>query len=191
MKKLFAVAVAIMVLTTCALAAFSDMPEEGSWSYNALSFAVENELLTGTDSGKLDPNGKLTRVQLAAIMNRAFGASTEADVSGYSDLKDGWTSSQIAKAVQMGILSGYADHTMRPNDYVTREQVLCFGQSDPIGTKLRNGAGTAEQFPMRTRWEMVTEYDQRLVESGYVHGNNGKLDPKSEITRAQFAQLGL
>ena len=191
MKKLFAVAVAIMVLTTCALAAFSDMPEEGSWSYNALSFAVENELLTGTDSGKLDPNGKLTRVQLAAIMNRAFGASTEADVSGYSDLKDGWTSSQIAKAVQMGILSGYADHTMRPNDYVTREQVfVVLGRAILLAQSSDNGAALQSKFSDANQvGDWSRNMISAMVESGYVHGNNGKLDPKSEITRAQFAQL--
>jgi len=191
MKKVFAAILAIMVLTTCAWATFSDMPPEKSWSYDALSFAIENKLLTGTSAGQIDPNGKLTRVQLAAIMNRIFGATKEADLSGYSDLTDSWTSTQLAIAAQMGIMTGYGDHTMRPYAYVTREQAFAVVGRAILLTK-SSGAAAAIEANF-SDGDQVGEWAQNtigaMVKAGYIHGNNGKLEPKSEITRAQFAQL--
>lgn len=191
MRKLLTVILAILVLTTCALATFSDMPPQNSWSYDALSFAVENNLLTGTSAGKIDPDGKLTRVQLAAIMNRMFGATKEADLSGYSDLTDSWTSTQLAIAAQMGTMTGYGDHTMRPHAYVTREQAFAVVGRAILLTKSEGAseAITANFSDADQVGDWARNTIGAMVKAGYVHGNNGKLAPKSEITRAQFAQL--
>ena len=90
------------ISATASKTGFSDMPEENCWSHKAMVSAVENGLLRG-DNGRLKPHESLTRAQLAAIINRAFGAKDTADISGYPDVKgSSWYYTDIAKAVQMG-----------------------------------------------------------------------------------------
>lgn len=47
---------------------------------------MENGLLYGKSSGVLDPNGYLTRAEMAAVINRSFGTYKTTDVSGYTDV---------------------------------------------------------------------------------------------------------
>lgn len=86
---LLCLSMALSLLPGTALAAetgsFSDMPEESYWAYAALNAAVKNGLLQG-NNGKLMPKGNLTRAQMAAILNRSFGAQTMADISRFTDV---------------------------------------------------------------------------------------------------------
>ena len=64
-----------LVSVASAAPEFRDMPEKDYWSYAALRAAVDNGLLRGMEDGRLDPKGTLTRAQMAAVVNRAFGAN--------------------------------------------------------------------------------------------------------------------
>ena len=44
-----------------------------AWYAEAVSAAVDNGLLYGKSSTILDPNGDMTRAEMAAILNRSFG----------------------------------------------------------------------------------------------------------------------
>ena len=56
---------------------FSDMPD--NWSTEALKNTISNGLLKG-DNGKIMPDANLTRAQMAAIINRAFGSTKKASL---------------------------------------------------------------------------------------------------------------
>ena len=105
-KRLLSIVLAILMIVSLApavLAArpedFPDMPKKGYWSYEALSAAIGNGLLNGS-GGKLNPKSNLTRAEMAAIVNRAFGSIATADVSGFSDVKESnWFYNDVAKAL--------------------------------------------------------------------------------------------
>lgn len=114
-----------LLLSTPAVAAtaddFTDFPSD--WSAPALSQAVENGLLNGYD-GKINPTGLLTRAQMATMVNRAFGATATASLSGYEDVAPtDWYYEELAKAVQMGTFQG-DNGALRPNQPITREQAF-------------------------------------------------------------------
>ena len=52
----------------------------GHWAYEALTWAVDNGVLVGTSEDKLNPDGYLTRAQMAAMIDRLFGTYKSADV---------------------------------------------------------------------------------------------------------------
>ena len=56
--------------TTGDLSAFSDTAAVSSWAVKALTWCVEQGILTGRDSGILDPGGTATRAEAAAILMR-------------------------------------------------------------------------------------------------------------------------
>ena len=51
-----------------------------------VSAAVDNGLLYGKSSTIIDPNGDMTRAEMAAIINRSFGCYKAADISQYKDV---------------------------------------------------------------------------------------------------------
>ena len=74
-----------------------------AWYAEALSAAVDNGLLYGKSSTIIDPNGAMTRAEMAAIINRSFGCYKAADISQYKDVsKSKWYYKDVALAVQMG-----------------------------------------------------------------------------------------
>ena len=167
---------------------FPDMPDEGYWSYTALNNAVKNGLLQGTDEGKLLPKDSLTRAQMATILVRAFGATDKAVEFDFADVADWqWFSDALSVAHRMDIINGYPDGTMRPNAAITREEAFVIlarainlTEADSINETF---ADTDDVSP----WAQGLVY--AMVNNGYVHGSNGKIQPKGLITREEFAQL--
>ena len=178
-----------MLLSTNAFAAvpsdFSDFPTD--WSAPAMTHAVQNGLLNGSD-GKILPKGLLTRAQMATMVNRAFASSAKASLTGFTDMVPGvWHYDEMAKSVQMGAFQG-ADGKLSPNDPITREQAFAvlaraFGLADGKASSLdKFSDGT--QVSSWARGAVAA-----LVEQGYVTGADGALNPQSYITRAEFAQV--
>lgn len=186
--SLFAALCLALALQLPALAAeeYIDMPQEGAWSYEPLTAAVENGLLQGSD-GLLQPSGSLTRAQLAAILVRAFGATEEAALS-FSDVTDSnWFAADVAKAVAMGVFGGSGGQ-MRPNDPLTRQETFVV-----LARALCLEDGTAEDLSAFTDADQVSAWAvpevAAMVSAGYVKGSDGALNPLGNITRAEFAQV--
>ena len=178
-----------MLLSTNAFAAvpsdFSDFPTD--WSAPAMTHAVQNGLLNGSD-GKILPKGLLTRAQMATMVNRAFASSAKASLTSFTDMLPGvWHYDEMAKSVRMGVFQG-ADGKLNPNDPITREQAFAvlaraFGLADGKASSLDKFSDGA-QVSSWARGAVAA-----LVEQGYVTGADGALNPKSYITRAEFAQV--
>lgn len=178
-----------MLLSTNAFAAvpsdFSDFPTD--WSAPAMTHAVQNGLLNGSD-GKILPKGLLTRAQMATMVNRAFASSAKASLTSFTDMVPGvWHYDEMAKSVQMGAFQG-ADGKLSPNDPITREQAFAvlaraFGLADGKASSLEKFSDGAQV----SSWAKGAV--AALVEQGYVTGADGALNPQSYITRAEFAQV--
>lgn len=178
-----------MLLSTNAFAAvpsdFSDFPTD--WSASAMTHAVQNGLLNGSD-GKILPKGLLTRAQMATMVNRAFASSAKASLTSFTDMVPGaWHYNEMAKSVQMGVFQG-ADGKLSPDDPITREQAFAvlaraFGLADGRAAAL-NKFSDGAQISSWARGAVAA-----LVEQGYVTGADGALNPQSNITRAEFAQV--
>lgn len=178
-----------MLLSTNAFAAvpsdFSDFPTD--WSAPAMTHAVQNGLLNGSD-GKILPKGLLTRAQMATMVNRAFASSAKASLTSFTDMLPGvWHYDEMAKSVRMGVFQG-ANGKLSPNDPITREQAFAvlaraFGLADGKASSLDKFSDGAQV----SSWAKGAV--AALVEQGYVTGADGALNPQSYITRAEFAQV--
>ena len=188
-KTIAATLSAAMLLSVSSFAAtpsdFSDFPAD--WSTDALTHAVENGLLNGSD-GKINAKGTLTRAQMAAIVNRAFGAEKAADLTRFVDmLQSAWYYNDMGKAVQMGTFVGSGDK-LNPEAPITREQAFAvlaraFALSDGSASALSKFSDASSV----SSWAVGST--AALVEAGYINGSDGKLNPKGYMTRAEFAQM--
>lgn len=190
MKKIICIVLSVFLLgfslvSYAEKSEFKDMPD--NWATVALENAVKNGLLTG-DNGYIMPNDKLTRAQMAAILVRAFGAEVTADISSFTDVTgDDWFYDYMSKAVNMGWFNGDGDK-LNPNDAITREQAFAvisrafsFVGSDLSALDAFSDKGDISDWALSDV--------AACVSGGYAHGDNGKINPKSGITRAEFAVL--
>lgn len=170
-----------------AKADYTDMPGHSHWSHPAVTAAVENGLLRG-DNGKLMPQENLTRGQMAAVINRAFGARRVANIGQFDDVNPlAWYYSDIAKAVAMGTFQGSSDNKMRPDEPIIREEAFVVLAR---AIKLAGDSSDLDIFSDREdihSW--AAPYIAAMAQGGYVKGSDGKLNPARPITREEFAQL--
>ena len=162
----------------------------GHWAYEALAWAVNNGVLVGTSEDKLNPDGYLTRAQMAAMIDRLFNTYKSADISRYTDVPRGsWHHDYIAQAVHMGTFAGYSSSRMGPNENITREQAMVVLARTVCLSSAGNSA--LARFPDRNQvgaW--AADAVSAMVERGYVSGyRDGRLNPKGQITRAEMAQI--
>lgn len=163
---------------------FSDMPN--NWSTQALISAVDNGLLQGNE-GKIMPDGIVTRAQAAAVINRAFSSYILADIVKYSDVpKTAWYSSEMAKAVQMKTFQG-SGTLLDPNGAITREQLfVVIARAFKIEGPQIVPQGFSDLDKI-SPWALTEVYS--LINEGYIIGNDGRIDPKNTVTRAELAQI--
>ncbi|WP_419822947.1 S-layer homology domain-containing protein [Anoxybacterium hadale] len=168
---------------------FIDMPS--NWAAEPLENAVKNGLLSGYDTAKgkeIRAGGKLTRGEMAAMINRAFGASVKGDLTGYVDVPASkWYAPEIAKAAAMGTFSG-SGGKMRPEALITREEAfVALARAFKIETKKASELRSYSDAGDVSNWAIPEV--SGLAAKGYVAGSNGKLAPKANITRAEFAKI--
>lgn len=164
---------------------FTDFPTD--WSAAGLRSAVQNGLLNGSN-GQINSSGLLIRAQMAAIVNRAFAARKTADLSVYSDANtSAWYYNDLELAVAMRTFQG-ANGKLNPEAPITREEAFVV-----LARAFALESGDTSVLNHYTDGASVSAWAQSsvaaLIENGYVNGANGKLNPKTSITRAEFAKV--
>lgn len=164
---------------------FKDMPSD--WSAEHLIKAVDNGLLTGSD-GNINASGALTAAELATIVNRAFGAKETASLDEFTDVAlTAWYREDMAKAVKMGTFKG-ANGKLSPESPVTRERAFTV-----LARAFALDGGSSDTLSAFADKDDVSAWaassTAALVSACHVNGSDGKINPKSNITRAEFAKL--
>ena len=162
-----------------------------AWYAEAVSAAVDNGLLYGKSSAIIDPNGDMTRAEMAAIINRSFGCYKTADISQYKDVsKDKWYYKDIALATQMGTYNGRSSSAMAPDAPITRQETMTVV---PRALELdydsysKTGLSQFADCNKFSAWALP--YVRAMVGANYIHGRTKELAPQDNITRAEFAQI--
>lgn len=104
---------------------FTDV-KAGTYYYDAVLWAYKNNIVTGTSSTTFNPNGAVTREQIAAILYRYAGSPrVNASLKGYSDQNKVSTYATTAMewAVKNGIITGKSATTLDPTGKGTRAEV--------------------------------------------------------------------
>lgn len=52
------------------LSEFSDAHDVSAWAAEAMAWAMESGIITGTDNGRLNPSGAATRAEVATMLER-------------------------------------------------------------------------------------------------------------------------
>ena len=107
--------------------------KNGQWYTDAVAWAAENGIVNGVGNGKFDPNGKVTREQLAAILfryseSKGYDTSVSGALGGYPDASkvSSWAKDAYSWAVGAGLIGGNVINgktLLDPQGNATRAQV--------------------------------------------------------------------
>ena len=165
--------------------------DRNAWYADAVSAAVDNGLLYGKSSTIIDPNGDMTRAEMAAIINRSFGCYKTADISQYKDVaKSKWYYKDVAMVVQMGTYNGRSASSMAPDAPISRQEamtVVARALELDYDSYSKTDLSVFSDRSEISNWALP--YVRAMVGADYIHGRGKVLAPLDNITRAEFAQI--
>ncbi len=112
---------------------FTDLQADQTWYHNAVIWAYENGIVSGTGATTFSPKGAVTREQMATFISRfaaymGYDVETENDISAFPDFDsvNDWAIKGLAWANENGIITGATSGgvtVLAPQGEATREQV--------------------------------------------------------------------
>ena len=156
------------------------------WFYEAVLWAVQNEVTGGTSATTFSPENDCTRAQVVTFLWAANGRPEPATTDNpFKDVKEtDWYYQAVLWAVENQITAGTSVDTFSPEDTCTRGQVATFlwrAQGKPAAAESTN--------PFSDVAEDVYYYEPILwaVEEGVTQGTGkGKFSPENDCTRGQI-----
>ena len=107
-------------------AEFSDVLTD-SYYANAVAWAVENGITTGTGDGKFSPDATCTREQAVAFLYRASGSPAVSGGSAFSDVAaNAYYADAVAWAEKNGVTGGIGGGLFGSGNTCTRAQIVTF-----------------------------------------------------------------
>ena len=102
---------------------FPDVNED-DWFNITVSSLANMGALSGYEDGTFRPNEPISRAELAAMAVRFYDTfEAEYEEGTFLDVDgDEWYADAIAAAEELGIIGGYPDGTVRPNNNITRAE---------------------------------------------------------------------
>ena len=104
---------------------FTDV-SASDYYYNAVLWAVENGITTGTSETTFSPNESCTRAQCVTFLYRAVGSAATAKASFTDVSADAYYAPAVDWAVEKGVTDGTSATTFSPDDACTRAQIVTF-----------------------------------------------------------------
>ena len=155
----------------------------GHWAAETIEGFSRLGLVEGYN-GQFFPNNKITRGEMAVILNRLMSYQTAA-ANSFSDLGDAFYTDAVLKANAAGVMLG-SNGTVRPTDPITRQEaavMLCRA----LG--LEDGGSVAQFSDHGQIASWATDAVGAMAEKKLLQGANGMLRPTDAITRAETVAI--
>ena len=166
---------------------FTDVADD-AWYADAVSWCVENDIMSGVTSTAFSPGTDMVRVTVADALYRAKGRPEVAYGGEFSDVAaNSAYAGAVAWSAANGIMSGYGNGVFGANDPVTREQLAALlwryagSPSAEAGEDFADEARIADYARTAVDWARA---------NGIINGRNGNIfDPKATITRSEVTAI--
>ena len=151
--------------------------------YDAVLWAAQNGITSGTDAEHFSPNQPCTRAQIVTFLWRAAGSPEPKSMSSFSDVSaDSYYAKAVAWAVENGITTGTGDGKFSPDATCTRAQSVTF-LFRAIG-KLVDSKAEFSDVLTNSYYANAVAW---AVENGVTNGiGDGLFGPDNSCTRAQI-----
>lgn len=100
--------------------------DKGHWAEENIKKAVANGLITGYEDNTFRPDKIVNRAEFVTILGRALSLNSTDNAVAFKDMDNipSWARDHVEKAVQAGIITGYADQTFGPAKELNRAEMI-------------------------------------------------------------------
>lgn len=162
----------------------------GHWAEPFIKEVVSKGYMDNVIENLFFPDSPATRITVAEALYRLAGSPSVAKASPFIDS----SADSVVWANTNGILVGFEDGTVRPNDTVTREQLalIIYNYQKYMGKDVSNIEGM--KIYEFSDWESIADWANTAVRyclnAGILNGNtDGTFNPKGNVTRAELAVI--
>ncbi|WP_246096557.1 S-layer homology domain-containing protein [Paenibacillus sinopodophylli] len=155
----------------------------------AIKELMEKSIMVGGPNGELNLEGKLTRVQVAAIIARSLNLETpEIPTSKFSDVSsDNWGLKYIYALEKVGIMIG-SNGAFRPNAILKKEELAAI----LVRITQTNITGKGTDLPISDSNEIsdwAKAYVHAAIDAKLLTVTDGKFAPQNQVERKDVAVL--
>lgn len=148
----------------------------GAWYAESVDFATARELFFGMSDTIFAPNGSMTRSMIWSVLYNYQGEDVGSDGTEWYAKAQKWAST-------FGISDG-----LYPDEYMTREQlVTLLYRLEDEPTTTNTAIGAFGDNTLVSDW--ASDGMNWAVAEGLLFGNNGNLNPKGDVSRAEVAAI--
>ena len=177
MKRILLTFIAAMTVSVSAAAANTE----------SMDWAAENGIIKGMEDGSLNPEGIVTRAQLAAMMTRFAETEPKGNAGTYADVdEDDWFYPYVISMSSAGIMIGDSG-LWRPEDDVTREEAVT-AVVRLLG--IENETAAESEFIDKediSGWAVACI--NTASENGLIDPDDSVFRPNEAITRSELAEV--
>ncbi|MBQ9975800.1 MAG: S-layer homology domain-containing protein [Clostridia bacterium] len=103
---------------------FEDV-KTGDWFYNAIAYLDQSDFFYRNESTTYKPNEPITRAEFVDLAVKASSLAAKNSISEFADVtSEHFYYDSIIEAANAGIVNGYEDNTFRPDNTITRAEVV-------------------------------------------------------------------
>lgn len=171
---------------------FVDVPA-GAYYYDAVLWAAEGGIVTGTDAVHFSPGASCTRAQLVTFLWRAAGSPVVNYAMNFTDVDGGaYYAEAVRWAASEKVVEGTTAETFAPDAAVTRAQMVTmlyrFAKAQGMDTT-QGGMAIREFDDFDAVPAYALEAMDWAVNAGVLKGDNNRLLPQDNCTRAQIVTM--
>jgi len=98
----------------------------GHWAAGAIATAAHHDIVKGYGDNLFGPDGYITREQMALMLVKAVGVNLVDESTLFADDSSisEWARGALAAAANNGIINGYPDNTVRPQENASRAEAV-------------------------------------------------------------------
>ncbi len=169
---------------------FDDMTNH--WAKEATEEMGARLIINGVGNGLYEPDRNVTRAEFMTIISKALGLKDIEVKQSYTDLDSTqWFYEFVLTAVNYSLFSGYDNQTIRPNNQITRQEVMVVvSRVLELAGKTETNVSTLADFEDAEQVaDWALEATKLCVGEEIIKGSNGELRPNDNMTRAEVATI--
>lgn len=181
-----------------------DMQDPSAWYYDTAAKCIEEGLFKGDANHHFNPMSSITRAEFAQVLYNYYkddaNVMKDGDAKTFKDVKSGaWYYEAVMACAKAGMIAGDDMGNFRPNQPILRQDVALVMMRMSMGKEALNDldvdallADLAKQGLVFSDFNETSAYAQKAMAAAagvIFFGSDGKLQPKSNITRAEMAQV--
>ena len=173
---------------------FKDV-NETDWFYESIKYANENKLFNGVTEDKFSPNTSMTRGMVATVLWRLENEPVVNYLMLFEDIeKESYYEEAIRWATSEKIVNGYSDISFKPNENISREQLVTILHRYAKYKNMDVSVGENTNILSYDDFNELSEYAISAMQWGtgskVINGKTiSTLAPKDTATRAEVATM--